>query len=81
MDSNDNAPKFLTQTPYEVYLNETKGVGEQILQLRAEDLDEGNNGQVRQQLQFLSQMTQTPQSHPRDKCWRIQQFLISFVTF
>ncbi|KAI4899903.1 hypothetical protein NFI96_019482, partial [Prochilodus magdalenae] len=46
LDNNDNAPQFTKQT-YESAINEKSSPGTVIVQLKAVDLDEGSNGQIR----------------------------------
>lgn len=46
LDVNDNAPRFTKQT-YESAISETSPPGAVIIQLKALDLDEGLNGQIR----------------------------------
>ncbi|XP_017572389.2 protocadherin gamma-C5-like isoform X7 [Pygocentrus nattereri] len=46
LDNNDNAPQFSKQT-YESAINEKSPPGTVIVELKAVDLDEGSNGQIR----------------------------------
>ena len=49
LDSNDNAPEFHSD-PYDVTVSEALEVGTDIVQVKAEDPDFGNNGEVRYHL-------------------------------
>lgn len=46
VDVNDNAPSFSVTSQYETTVPENHPIGSSILQVRAEDLDLGANGQV-----------------------------------
>lgn len=46
LDANDNAPRFLTDSFREVYINETAKRGTTVVQVMARDDDIDNNGKV-----------------------------------
>lgn len=46
VDVNDNAPSFTVTSHYETTVPENHPIGSSILQVHAEDLDLGMNGQV-----------------------------------
>ena len=46
VDVNDNAPSFSVTSQYETTVAENHPIGSSILQVHAEDLDLGANGQV-----------------------------------
>jgi len=50
LDINDNAPTFSVTSQYETTVNENQPVGSSILQVHAQDLDLGANGQVNERI-------------------------------